>query len=93
MRRNLEQTKGLIFSGQLLLELTSAGMSREDAYRLVQGHAMESWRDERDFRAAIEGDQQISDYLDREKLDAIFSIEPHLKNVDGIFNRVFGEQP
>jgi adenylosuccinate lyase len=92
MRRNVEQTKGLIFSGQLLLELASAGMSREDAYRLVQHHAMESWRTEGDFRSAIEADERVTQHIDRSELDAIFSIEPHLRHVDRIFNRVFGEQ-
>ena len=59
MRRNLEMTKGLIFSGQLLLDLAAAGMLREQAYKLVQGHAMRAWEEESDFRAAIEGDAEI----------------------------------
>ena len=56
MRRNLDSTQGLVFSGQLLLELTARGMRREDAYRVVQGHAMEAWRTEGDFRAAVSAD-------------------------------------
>ena len=63
MRRNLEMTRGLVFSGQLLLDLAAAGMLREQAYRIVQAHAMKAWEEEGDFRAAIErgsGDRQIS---------------------------------
>ncbi len=60
MLRNLEMTRGLIFSGQLLLDLSAAGMLREAAYALVQKHAMDAWENDRDFRAAIEADQQVS---------------------------------
>ena len=56
MRRNLEMTRGLVFSGQLLLDLAAAGMLRETAYRIVQTHAMRAWEEESDFRAAIEQD-------------------------------------
>src|SRR5579863_20924 len=59
MRKNLESTKGLIFSGQLLLDLAASGLSREDAYRLVQAHAMQAWDSEGDFRAAIEADPEV----------------------------------
>src|SRR5580698_6144580 len=59
MQKNLELTKGLVFSGQLLLDLTAAGMLREDAYRVVQAHAMQAWEEESDFRAAIEADPEI----------------------------------
>ena len=57
MRRNLESTHGLIFSGQLLLDLAAAGMLREKAYRIVQGHAMRAWESEGDFRKASGGRQ------------------------------------
>ena len=63
MQKNLELTKGLVFSGQLLLDLTAAGMLREDAYRVVQAHAMQAWDQEGDFRAAIEADPQVAKYL------------------------------
>src|SRR5208283_1136354 len=59
MRRNLEMTRGLVYSGQLLLDLAAAGMLREQAYRIVQGHAMRAWEEESDFRAAIEADPEI----------------------------------
>ena len=91
MIRNLNSTKGLIFSGQLLLDLAAAGMLREDAYRLVQSYAMRSWEEESDFRAAVVADQQISTFLKPEDLDRTFSLERQLKNVDAVFRRVFGQ--
>jgi adenylosuccinate lyase len=89
MQRNLDDTKGLIFSGQLLLDLAAAGMLREDAYRLVQGHAMRAWQSEGDFRQAAQQDTEISRYLSEAQLAHAFSIERQLKNVDAIFERVF----
>jgi adenylosuccinate lyase len=90
MTRNLNDTKGLIFSGQLLLDLAAAGMLREDAYRLVQSHAMRAWETEGDFRAALEADSEISRFLSGAQLDLTFSVERQLKHVDRIFERVFG---
>jgi adenylosuccinate lyase len=90
MRSNLEQTRGLIFSGQLLLDLTAAGMLREDAYTLVQRHAIESWENDGDFKAAVEADPRIRAYLTEEKLNQVFSLGRHLEHVNEIFNRVFG---
>ncbi len=89
MKRNLEQTKGLIFSGQLLLDLAAAGMLREDAYRLVQSHAMRAWESEGDFRSAVGAEPEIRRYLGPEQLDQAFSLERQLKYVDRIFARVF----
>ncbi len=89
MRRNLEMTKGLVFSGQLLLDLASAGMLREQAYAIVQKHAMEAWENEGDFRKVIEGDPEIAKLVSREKLAETFSVERQLRNVDAIFSRVF----
>ena len=90
MRRNLELTRGLVFSGQVLLDLAAAGMLREQAYRIVQGHAMRAWEEEGDFRAAIEADPEVRAVLTRERIAAAFSLERQLKNVDKIFARVFG---
>ncbi|MEO8591952.1 MAG: adenylosuccinate lyase [Candidatus Solibacter sp.] len=92
MRRNLDLTKGLVFSGQLLLDLAAAGMLREQAYRVVQTHAMKAWEEEGDFRAAIENDPEIGALLSREKIAEAFSLERQLKNVDKIFERVFGAE-
>jgi adenylosuccinate lyase len=91
MRRNLDLGRGLVFSGSLLLELTSRGMRREDAYRLVQGHAMEAWKSDGDFRALVRSDPGIRAVLSDAELDQIFSLEPYLKHVDVIFERVFGK--
>jgi adenylosuccinate lyase len=91
MRRNLEMSRGLIFSGQLLLDLAAAGMLREDAYRVVQGHAMKAWDEDGDFRAAIEADTEVARYVTRQQLAETFSLDRHLRNVSKIFARVFGE--
>ncbi len=92
MRRNLEMTRGLVFSGQLLLDLAAAGMLREDAYRVVQGHAMRAWEEEGDFRAAIEADPEVRKVLGPERIAEAFSLERQLRNVDKIFGRVFGSE-
>jgi len=89
MRRNLEMTRGLVFSGQLLLDLAAAGMLRETAYRTVQAHAMRAWEEESDFRAAIESDPEIRAILSPEQLAESFSLDRQLRNVNVIFRRVF----
>ncbi len=91
MLQNIEVTKGLIFSGQLLLDLAAAGMLREQAYRVVQDHAMRSWEEESDFRAAVEADPEIRRHLDLEQIASSFSVSRYLRNVDYIFNCVFGD--
>jgi adenylosuccinate lyase len=92
MRRNLEMTRGLVFSGQLLLDLAAAGMLREAAYRIVQRHAMEAWENESDFRAAIESDPEIAHVLTPKQIAESFSLERQLRNVDKIFARVFDDR-
>jgi adenylosuccinate lyase len=92
MKRNLEMTRGLVFSGQLLLDLAAAGMLREQAYRIVQAHAMKAWEEESDFRAAIHADPEIAAALTPEKIAEAFSLDRQLRNIDRIFERVFGEQ-
>jgi adenylosuccinate lyase len=91
MKRNLESTGGLIFSGQLLLDLAEAGMLREDAYRLVQAHAMRSWKEELVFRDEVAKDAAIAVLLSPEKLARTFDYTRQLGNVDAIFKRVLGE--
>ena len=88
MLRNLESTGGLIFSGQLLLDLAESGMSREDAYRLVQGHAMNSWKNELVFRDEIAKVPEITSRLSPKKLARAFDYTRQLANVDAIFARV-----
>jgi len=92
MRANLESTRGLIFSGQLLLDLVEHGVSREDAYRLVQSHAMRAWKEGRDFRQLILADKKISSRVPRKQIEYAFDLSRQLKNVDKIFGRVFGEK-
>ena len=70
----------------------AAGMLREQAYRLVQAHAMRAWEEEGDFRAAIEGDPEVRAILKPEQIAESFSLDRQLRNVDKIFARVFGEQ-
>ncbi len=89
MRRNVDLTRGLVFSGQLLLDLAAAGMLREKAYRLVQGYAMKAWEEEGDFRAAVESDPEILAMIPRDQIALSFSLERQLHNVDKIFTRVF----
>ena len=91
MLRNLESTGGLIFSGQLLLDLAAAGMSREDAYKLVQTHAMRAWKEGLTFRDEIARDPAISYLLTPAQLSAAFDYTRQLANVDAIFTRVLGE--
>jgi adenylosuccinate lyase len=90
MKKNLESTGGLIFSGQLLLDLAEAGMLREDAYRLVQGHAMRAWKEDLNFRDEVARDPAIAKLLTPEKLAATFDYTRQLGNVDAIFKRVLG---
>ena len=90
MLRNLESTGGLIFSGQLLLDLAESGMSREDAYRLVQTHAMRAWKEDLIFRDEIAKAPEITSRLTPEKLAHAFDYTRQLANVDAIFTRVLG---
>jgi adenylosuccinate lyase len=90
MLKNLESTGGLIFSGQLLLDLAESGMSREDAYRLVQSHAMRSWKEDLVFRDEVAKDPEITNRLTPEKLARAFDYRRQLANVDAIFARVLG---
>jgi adenylosuccinate lyase len=93
MRRNLESTRGLVFSGQLLLELTARGMRREDAYRVVQRHAMEAWRADTDFRKRVAADPEVRAVLQDHEVAEVFRLERYLQHVDAIFERVFPEDP
>ncbi|MGC2399784.1 MAG: adenylosuccinate lyase [Acidobacteriaceae bacterium] len=86
MLKNLESTGGLIFSGQLLLDLAEAGMSREEAYRLVQAHAMTAWKEDLVFRDLVERDRAICRHLPH--IEKSFQMARQLANVDAIFARV-----
>jgi len=91
MRRNLDSGRGLVFSGQLLLELTARGMRREDAYQVVQAHAMEAWKTEGDFRSRVAADPAVRAVLTEKEIDEVFRLERYLVHVDAIFARVFGK--
>jgi len=93
MKRNLDLGRGLVFSGQLLLELTARGMRREDAYRVVQGHAMEAWRHEGDFHKKVREDPEIRGILTEGEIDEVFRLERYLTHVDDVFARVFPGTP
>jgi adenylosuccinate lyase len=91
MRKNLDKLGGLIHSQRVLLALTQKGLSREEAYALVQRNAMPVWRGEGDFLTLLKADKDVRKALTPEELEALFDLGYHLKGVDGIFGRVFGE--
>ena len=91
MKKNLESTGGLIFSGQLLLDLAEAGMLREEAYRFVQSHAMRAWKEDLNFREEVARDPAVTALLSPEKLEKTFDYTRQLGNVDAIFKRVIGD--
>jgi adenylosuccinate lyase len=90
MSENLGLLKGLIFSGQLLLELVEKGASREEAYRWVQRNAMQVWETREDFRALVERDADIRRFLKPREIARVFEVKRYLRHVQGIFRRVFG---
>ncbi|MBV8119460.1 MAG: adenylosuccinate lyase [Alphaproteobacteria bacterium] len=91
MRENLESLGGLVDSQRVLLALTQAGMSREDAYTAVQRHAMAAWQGHGRFAELLKADREIGRFLDPQTIDGLFETAYHLKHVDTIFRRVFGE--
>jgi adenylosuccinate lyase len=90
MRENLDLLKGLIFSGQLLLELVEKGASREEAYRWVQRNAMQVWETREDFKTLVERDADIRRFLRPAEIARVFEVERYLRHVEEIFRRVFG---
>jgi adenylosuccinate lyase len=90
MMANLNKTKGMIFSGRLLLELSRKTDSKEEAYKIVQENAMRAWTQGRDFRELISGDKRVAQYLTPQQIKECFSLDYYLRHVDYIFKRVFG---
>jgi adenylosuccinate lyase len=90
MRKNLERLGGLVHSQRVLLALTQKGVTREDAYRLVQRNAMKAWRGEGDFQALLLADPEVREHLSEKELAANFDLDFHFAQVDTIFKRVFG---
>jgi adenylosuccinate lyase len=91
MQRNLELSHGLFNSQDVMLALVRAGMKREDAYRLVQARAMQSWNEGKDFFELLVEDEAVAKKLGREELRKLFDLKQHTKHVDTIFERVFGK--
>ena len=91
MQKNLDQLGGLTFSQRVLLALTQAGVSREDAYRLVQRNALKVWDDGGQFLEYLKADEEVMGALSADEVEAMFDMNYHTKNVDVIFQRVFGE--
>jgi adenylosuccinate lyase len=85
MRRNLDSSHGLVFSHRLLLALIDSGLARDQAYRLVQAHAMHAWEEERDFGELVRADPEITGRVD---LEAVFDLDATLRHVDTVFNRL-----
>ena len=91
MAKNLDRLGGLVHSQRLLIALTQKGASREDSYKLVQRNAMPVWRGEGDFKTLLKADADVKKYLTDAEIDEQFDLGYHLKHVDTIFRRVFGE--
>jgi adenylosuccinate lyase len=90
MRENLDSRKGLVFSGQVLLELAKKGLPREEAYRLVQRNAMAVWQKKGTLRELLGGDPEVRKWLDEKELDRAFDLDRQMEHVDTIYRRVFG---
>lgn len=90
MLKNLNQLGGLVFSQRVLLALTQEGVSREDSYKLVQRNTMKVWEEGKDFLSELKADKEVTDKISPQKLEELFDLNFHTKNVDAIFTRVFG---
>jgi adenylosuccinate lyase len=88
MRRNLEASGGLIFSQRVLLALIERGMGRQDAYKIVQGHALRAWDDERNFQELLGADPAITAHLDKQALSELFDVGYHLQYIDEAYKRL-----
>src|SRR5262249_56040310 len=89
MKRTLESTGGLVFSGQLLLDLVEHGVSREDAYRLVQGHAMRAWKEDLNFHDLVLKDKSITSRVPKPQVERAFDLKRQLRNIYGFFPPLF----
>lgn len=90
MLKNLGLTRGLVFSGQLMLALTQKGVSREDAYAWTQRNAMKVWDEGGEYAQLVAGDADISSHLTEEEISSVFDLKHYLRNVERVFGRVFG---
>jgi adenylosuccinate lyase len=92
MKRNLELTRGIVYSGSLLTALVDAGIPRDEAYKLVQAHALAAWEGGPDLKARVSADQKISAKISADRLGEVFDIKRHMTHVDMILNRAFGQE-
>jgi adenylosuccinate lyase len=93
MRRNLEASRGLVFSQRVLLALVESGLPRDEAYGLVQRNAFRAWDEERDFRALVEADPEIAERLDPGAVAAAFDLADALRHIDVVFERLAALRP
>jgi len=91
MKENIEKTKGLIFSQKIMLDLTEKGLSREEAYRIVQGISMQVWQGQAEFKKLLSEDPEVGQYLTKSEIEEYFDYQIYLKNIDLIFFRVFNQ--
>ena len=91
MQTNIERLGGLVFSQRVLLALTQSGMSREDAYKVVQRNAMPVWEESADFLALLKADAEVTEFLDAAALESLFDMAHHARHVETVFKRVFGK--
>jgi adenylosuccinate lyase len=89
MLENLNRSRGVVFSGQVLLELARRGISREQAYEWVQRSAMKSFHDKTDFKNLLLADSDVTKVLPKEEIEKAFDLKEQLRNVDAVFKRVF----
>ena len=89
MLKNLDLTRGLVFSGQLMLAITQKGVSREDAYVFTQRNAMKVWDEGGNYSELVTNDADISSHLSKEEIARVFDLKHYLRNVDKVFERVF----
>ncbi len=92
MEENVNLTRGLIFSQSVLLALMKKDVTREQAYQLVQKNSLKAWNESRDFKELIQSDQEIGKILSKKEIDACFSLEPYLSQIDYIFEKVLGDE-
>jgi adenylosuccinate lyase len=93
MRENLNRSRGVVFSGTVLLELAKRGISREQAYEWVQRNAMRSFHEQKDFKTLLLADPDLTRVLSPSEIEKAFDLNDQLRNVDAIFDRVFATVP
>jgi adenylosuccinate lyase len=88
MQRNMDVTRGLVFSQQVLIALIDTGLTRDDAYKIVQDNAMQSWKTSEDFISLLKKDNRVTEKLDEKQIDNVFNYDFYIKHVDTIYERL-----